>query len=67
MSVNPADPIFASELPPTALSSLLREVRAVGKSARGFISLFGLSVLVLFAVLVPLLWGADPNWIENGK
>ena len=65
MSVNPADPIFASELPPTALSSLLREVRAVGKSARGFISLFGLSILVLFAVLVPLLWGADPNWIEN--
>jgi len=65
MSANPVDPIFASEVPSTALSSLLREVRAVGKTARGFISLLGLSILVLFAVLVPLLWGADPNWIEN--
>ena len=65
MSANAVDPIFASEVPPTALSSLLREVRAVGKTVRGFISLFGLSILVLFAVLVPLLWGMDPNWIEN--
>ena len=65
MSANTVDPIFASEIPPTALSSLLREVRAVGKTARGFISLFGLTFLFLFAILVPLLWGADPNWIEN--
>jgi peptide/nickel transport system permease protein len=65
MSANAVDPIFASEVPPTAISSLLREVRAVGKTVRGFISLLGLSILVLFAVLVPLLWGMDPNWIEN--
>jgi peptide/nickel transport system permease protein len=65
MSTNTVDPIFASEVPPTALSSLLREVRAVSKTARGFISLFGLISLFLFAILVPLLWGADPNWIEN--
>jgi peptide/nickel transport system permease protein len=65
MSTNTVDPIFASEVPPTALSSLLREVRAVSKTARGFISLFGLIFLFLFAILVPLLWGADPNWIEN--
>jgi peptide/nickel transport system permease protein len=65
MSANAVDPIFAPEVPPTALSSLLREVRAIGKTPRGFISLFGLISLFLFAILVPLLWGTDPNWIEN--
>ena len=65
MSANTVDPLFASEIPPSTLSALLKEIRAVGKTARGFISLSGLSLLFLFAILVPLFWGADPNWIEN--
>ena len=65
MSASVGDPLFAPEVRSTALKSFLKEICAVGKTPRGFISLFGLTTLLLFGTLVPLLWGTDPNWIEN--
>ncbi len=65
MSASVGDPLFAPEVRSTALKTFLKEISAVGKTPRGFISLFGLTTLLLFGTLVPLLWGTDPNWIEN--
>ena len=65
MSASVGDPLFAPEVRSTALKSFLKEICSVGKTPRGFISLFGLMTLFLFGTLVPLLWGTDPNWIEN--
>ena len=65
MSASVGDPLFAPEVRSTALKTFLKEILAVGKTPRGFISLFGLTTLLLFGTLVPLLWGTDPNWIEN--